>query len=95
MVEPGLWAAFAIGVASASGCAPTSTPSPARDVPEGQRQIAEIHKARCGNCHVRVEPGTRTRNELETAFTRHRTRLHLTESDWAAMVDYLAGSSGG
>jgi hypothetical protein len=93
-VAPELLAALMIGIASLAACAKASTSSPARDVPEGQREIAEIHKARCGNCHVRVEPGTRTRAELETAFTRHRTRVHLTESDWETMVDYLAAAPG-
>lgn len=94
-VATALLAALTIGLASLSGCAGTSAPAPARDAPEGQREIAEIHKARCGNCHVRVEPGTRTRATLETAFARHRTRVHLTESDWETMVDYLAGAPGG
>jgi hypothetical protein len=62
-------------------------------VPEAQRQIAEVHKARCGNCHVRVEPGTRTRAQLEAAFVRHRARVHLTEAEWAMMVDYLKATS--
>jgi hypothetical protein len=36
------------------------------------------------------EPKTRTREHLEDAFTRHRVRVHLTEEQWSAMVDYLA-----
>jgi hypothetical protein len=52
--------------------------------------IARIHKAKCGSCHVRVEPGQRTRAQLEDAFTRHHKRVRLTEEQWAQMVDYLA-----
>jgi hypothetical protein len=44
---------------------------------------------------VRVEPGERTRAQLEAALTRHRKRVQLSEGDWALMVDYLAGGAGG
>ncbi len=57
--------------------------------------IARVHRARCGSCHVRVEPGERTRVQLEAALARHRKRVHLSEGDWALMVDYLAGGAGG
>jgi len=65
----------AIACGSPSGTASSPEPSP----------IARIHKAKCGACHQRVEPGQRTRAQLEDAFTRH-----LTEEQWAQMVDYLA-----
>jgi hypothetical protein len=39
---------------------------------------------------VRVEPGERTRAQLEKAFTQHRSRVRLTEEQWGEMVDYLA-----
>jgi hypothetical protein len=68
---------------------------PAPDVPEGQKHVAEVHKAKCGNCHVRVEPGTHTHADLEVVFVRHRKRVHLTEDEWSQMVDYLAQPSGG
>jgi hypothetical protein len=86
--------AFGGALESTSGCAPASAQATA-PVPEGQREIAETHKARCGNCHVRVEPGTRTRAQLEAAFARHRARVHLSEADWGWMVDYLAAPAGG
>ena len=53
-------------------------------------EIARIHRARCGACHVRVEPGERTRAQLEAALPRHRTRVRLREEQWAEMLDYLA-----
>jgi hypothetical protein len=68
------------------GCAPQAVVDP----PPPLRHIAEVHKARCGNCHVRVEPGARTRDELEAALSRHHERVHLTEDEWAEMLEYLA-----
>jgi hypothetical protein len=52
--------------------------------------IARIHRSRCGACHLRVEPGTRSRATLEAALARHVDRVHLDKSDWSAMLDYLA-----
>ncbi|MEO8874652.1 MAG: hypothetical protein ABI461_03615 [Polyangiaceae bacterium] len=54
------------------------------------RDVRAIHRSRCGNCHVRVEPGERTRAELESAFARHRKRVKMSDEEWARMVDYLA-----
>jgi|HubBroStandDraft_6_1064221.scaffolds.fasta_scaffold1220111_2 hypothetical protein len=77
---------LALGVTAA--CAPAASLPP--EVPESQRHVAELHRAKCGNCHVRVEPGARTHLELEAAFVRHRKRVHLTEDEWTQMIDYLA-----
>lgn len=74
-------------VALAAACAPAG--------PLGDREgteIAQAHRSRCGACHLRVEPGMRTRAELEAALGRHRKRVHLTDKQWAEMVDYLAAS---
>jgi hypothetical protein len=80
-------ASLVLALQGTGACTPAmQTP----DVPEGQRHVAEVHKAKCGNCHVRVEPGTRTQVELETAFARHRKRVHLTEQEWTQMIDYLS-----
>jgi hypothetical protein len=59
-------------------------------VPESARNVAMIRTAKCGNCHEPPEPGSRTRAHLEDAFTRHKKRVHLSDDQWAAMVDYLA-----
>ena len=84
MRAPGV-AVAAVLLAAAVGCgAPSGEPSS----PPGP--IARIHKAKCGACHVRVEPGERTRAKLEAAFPRHRKRVRLTEEQWGEMVDYLA-----
>jgi hypothetical protein len=42
---------------------------------------------------VPVEPGTHTRAELETAFTKHRTRVKMNDAEWSSMIDYLASDS--
>jgi hypothetical protein len=52
--------------------------------------IASLHSSRCGRCHVPPEPKTHTRAELETAFGRHKSRVHLSQDEWQAMVDFLA-----
>jgi hypothetical protein len=68
-------------------CGGPSTGTPASPAAP---EIARIHRARCGACHTRVEPGQRTREALKTALSRHRVRVRLTEAQWAEMVDYLA-----
>ena len=52
--------------------------------------IASLHTTRCGHCHVPPEPKTRSRAELETAFGRHKSRVHLSQDEWQAMIDFLA-----
>jgi hypothetical protein len=73
----------------AGACEP---PAKTADVPEAQKHVAEVHRARCGNCHVRVEPGTRSHATLESAFVRHRGRVHLSEDEWSQLIEYLAQS---
>lgn len=72
----------------AAGC--SARPASAPRSLEAESAIAETHRARCGACHVHVEPGERTRAELELALARHRKRVRLTDSEWAALTDYLA-----
>jgi hypothetical protein len=52
--------------------------------------IASLHTTRCGRCHVPPEPKTRSRAELETVFGRHKSRVHLSQDEWQAMIDFLA-----
>jgi hypothetical protein len=56
--------------------------------------VARVHRTKCGACHVRVEPGERTRAELESALARHRPRVRMSEDEWGRMVDYLAAAGG-
>jgi hypothetical protein len=65
--------------------------TPSADAPDAP-PIARIHRAQCGKCHVRVEPGERTREQLEAAFPRHHRRVRLTDDEWAQMVEYLAST---
>jgi Skp family chaperone for outer membrane proteins len=72
--------------ALAAGCAPAASP----DAPA----IAKVETHRCGSCHAPPEPKTRTRATLEDAFSRHRHRVHLSQDEWQAMLDYLAAPTG-
>jgi cytochrome c5 len=65
------------------GAAGAATPSPSG-------AVAALHRTRCGQCHVRVEPGTRSRAALTEALNRHRKRARLGDDDVRALVDYLA-----
>lgn len=65
-----------------TACAPASAP----DGPP----IATVHRHQCGKCHAPPPPGSHSREEFEDAFGRHHTRVHLTQDEWQAMVDYLA-----
>jgi hypothetical protein len=85
---------FAVFSVWASACAPAVSPGP-QPVPEPLQHVAEVHKAKCGNCHVRVEPRTRTREELGEALLRHKKRVHLTDEEWSAMIEYLARPASG
>ena len=69
-------------VALLAGCEPPLAP----DAPP----IARVWMSRCGACHIRVEPDTRSKSYLEDAFKRHQKRVSLTPDEWAQMVDYLA-----
>jgi hypothetical protein len=63
-------------------CTPASSP----DAPA----IAAVHTQRCGSCHAPPEPRSHTRASLEDALGRHHHRVHLSEGEWQAMIDYLA-----
>lgn len=77
--------AVALGLVGCSAPAATSTHPP----------IEATYKARCGSCHMRIEPGSHSRAALETALARHRNRLRLTETQWGELVDFLAATDGG
>jgi hypothetical protein len=57
------------------------------------RDVHTIYQSRCGSCHVRVEPGSHTRAELEAAFARHHTRVKMNDAEWSNMIDFLASDS--
>src|SRR5215472_5434090 len=80
-----------VGAAALAGCS-TESPGPAK-TPTGSSEIARIHRARCGACHVRVEPGQRSRHVLDSALSRHHKRVHLSDEEWGALVNYLAADT--
>lgn len=75
-----------------SSCATSAPENPTpSSAPSAPPPISEIWHARCGACHEYVHPGERTRDELVAAFSRHRKkRVHLSDEQWQAMVDFLA-----
>ncbi|MGD0524915.1 MAG: hypothetical protein ABSE49_07220 [Polyangiaceae bacterium] len=75
-------ALLAVALLALAGCTEAAAP----DGPP----IASLHSHQCGRCHVAPEPKTRTRAQLEEAFTRHDRRVHMSHDDWQAMIDYLA-----
>jgi mono/diheme cytochrome c family protein len=77
---PALVAAALLG---ALACEPPSDAGP-------HAAVAKIHRAHCGSCHTRVEPGSRTRAQLEAALAHHHNRVHMTDAEWSEMIDYLA-----
>ncbi len=84
--KPALLFVLAMGLAACGGAQSTS-PS---DVAANEPPIAKVWRSRCGACHVRVEPGTRTREHLEDALSRHRKRVRLREDQWGDLVTFLA-----
>jgi hypothetical protein len=84
----------ALGCAAAPSAVVTPPPASAGATPGATSEIGELHRARCGACHVRVEPGARSREALTVALARHRARVHLGEAQWSALIDYLAAPSG-
>jgi hypothetical protein len=66
---------------------------PPKNVDPKFSEVATIHKAKCGRCHKRVEPGQKTRAYLEQALKPHRKRVPMSEDNWSLMVDYLSADS--
>jgi hypothetical protein len=66
----------------ATACAPASAPA--------GPPIADVHRHQCSRCHAPPSPGSHSREEFESAFGRHQKRVHLTQEEWQAMIDYLA-----
>jgi hypothetical protein len=81
----------ALALPAVAACA--AAPSPGTSEPE-RPAIAAVHVSKCGSCHTRPDPRSRTREHLEDAFARHKRRVRLTSDEWAAMVDYLAVPEG-
>ena len=80
-----------LALASVTGCA--TEPSPQlRAASVSHPRAAEIWSDKCGACHVPVEPGSRSRQVIESAMVRHQKRTKLTASEWREIVDFLSDS---
>ena len=77
----------------AVACAPAAAPDGSGERSGERPPIATVHRHQCGRCHAPPPPGSHSREEFETAFGRHHKRVHLTDEEWQAMVDYLAPSA--
>jgi hypothetical protein len=80
-----LAALVALVAATAAACAPQAS-EPSRPA------IASVHRTQCARCHRLPEPGLHPRDYLENALGPHHRRVHLTDQEWAQLVDYLAAS---
>jgi hypothetical protein len=79
-----------LALALPSFLAACASPSPPAESTPREGAVADIRAHACGRCHMAPEPRTRTRLQLETAITRHRSRVRLSDDDWGKLVDYLA-----
>ncbi len=84
------WIVRAGAMAGLMGAVVACGAAPPKVVDPKFAEVAAIHKAKCGRCHTRVEPGLRTHDHLEDAFKAHRKRVPMSEDNWALMIDYLA-----
>ena len=72
----------------------TGACSPAPDTP-GAPAIARVHQRQCNRCHSLPPPGLHPRSYLEQALAPHHKRVHLTDEEWAQLIDYLAARPDG
>jgi hypothetical protein len=79
----------ACAILVACGGASSSSTHPAT-VSSDEPQAASVWRSKCGSCHVPVEPGSHTRDAIETALQRHHKRVRLSDEQWTQLVDFLA-----
>ena len=80
-------AAWAVLCCTVAACAPAGSPA-------NEPAIALVHRRQCGRCHAPPETGKHDRPYLEEALAPHRKRVHMSEDEWAQMIDYLAAQPG-
>ena len=83
------FACFAAAALVACGGASSSS-SHAATASSDEPQVASVWRSKCGACHVPVEPGSHTRDAIETALQRHHKRVRLSDEQWTQLVDFLA-----
>lgn len=76
--------------ASAAPASSAASAGPSGDEPA----IAAIWRGQCARCHALPERGTRTREDLDRAFVRHRKRVRLTDEQWTELAAFLAAPPG-
>ena len=52
--------------------------------------IVAVWRARCGGCHVPIQPGERSAVALRTAAKRHEKRVRLSPAQWDDLIAWLA-----
>lgn len=82
----------ALSLSLLTACPDGGAPPAASSQPVDARPIADIWRARCGNCHERIQPGEHTREFLVDALARHqkKKRVRLSDEQWQAMTTFLA-----
>lgn len=75
----------------AAGCAPADPRASATAAPT----IAAVHQRQCSRCHSLPSVGSHPRAYLEAALAPHHKRVHMTDVEWAQMIDYLSAGRGG
>lgn len=74
------WLGAALVALAGAGCAAVPPLPP----------IGRLWQARCGSCHIPVEPGTHSPAVLTAALERHRARVRLTPGEWSELEAWLA-----
>lgn len=90
LLASGLAACSSPATTATAAAEPVTPTRPTETLVADARPISQIHASKCGSCHVPVQPGTRSRDQIEAAMGRHGRRLKLTQAQWTAMVEYLA-----
>jgi len=75
------------GFTGLAGCSGTGKASAL--APGTNPKVVAVYESRCGSCHVPVEPGTRTREQLSKAFVAHRKRVRLGDLEWEQLIRAL------
>ncbi|MBW2457948.1 MAG: hypothetical protein JRI68_25810 [Deltaproteobacteria bacterium] len=76
------WAAVGVvGIAGLVSCLATTPKRTAGD---------RIARSKCGGCHVRPEPGGRSRSDWERILDEHDERFPLSASQRRTLLDHFA-----
>jgi hypothetical protein len=79
------WGAIAAACVALTGCGAKASDPRAAEPP-----IVAVWRARCGACHVPIQPGERTAPALRAAAKRHEKRVRLAAAQWDELIAWLA-----